>query len=88
MLQESAMKIIKDGGIRVKVKRAGMLQFVVFKVKWVKLANTQFVELFVDRMVDLGELIRLANELGLPVEAETRRVFPEGKGAKDFVQEN
>ncbi len=86
MLSDTAQKILKEGKVRVKVKRSGMLQFQVLVVKKVKLANTEFVELFVNRVIDLPELMRLAEELGLPIEAQNGRVFPEGKGAKDFIQ--
>ncbi len=85
MIPESAQRILKEGKIRIKVRRAGMLQFQVFNVKRLKIGGKEFAELFLDRVIDLSELVRLANELGLPVEAENGRAFPEGKGAKDFI---
>ncbi len=78
-------EILRQGYARIKVKRAGMLQFQVFKVKRAEIGGETFVELFLDRLLDMSEMVRVANETGLPVEAETRRVFPEGKGAKDFT---
>ncbi|MCL4382077.1 hypothetical protein M1614_03825 [Candidatus Marsarchaeota archaeon] len=85
MISETAKKILKEGRIRVKVKRAGMLQFQVFEVKRIKIGNSYFAELFVDRLINLDELTRIANEFGLPVEAENGRAFPKGKGANDFI---
>ena len=85
MIDERAKKIIRDGGIRTKVWRTGMLQFQIFKVKRVKIGQQEFVELFLDRLLDRSELQRVANEIGLPVEAENGRAMPEGKGEKDFV---
>jgi hypothetical protein len=85
MISETAKKILKEGKIRVKVKRAGMLQFQVFEVKRIKIGDSYFAELFVDRLINLDELIRIANEFGLPVEAENGRAFPKGKGANDFI---
>jgi hypothetical protein len=84
-IDDKAAEILRQGYARIKVKRAGMLQFQVFKVRKVELGGDVFVELFLDRLLDMSELLRVANETGLPVESENRRVFPEGKGAKDFV---
>ena len=43
------------------------------------------MELFLDRLLDRSELQRVANEIGLPIEAENGRAMPEGKGEKDFI---
>jgi hypothetical protein len=85
MPTETAMNIIKAGSIRLKVKRSGMLQFLVFTVRRVSVGKEQFVELYVDRLLEMREVERVANETGLPVEAESGRIFPTGKGAKDFM---
>ncbi len=84
-LSETAKRILNEGSVKVKLKRAGMLQFQIFKIRKVKLGSGEFVELFLDRVIDMSELIRLANEFGLPVEAQNGKAFPSGKGAKDFV---
>jgi hypothetical protein len=85
MVSEDAKRIIWEGGAKVRVRRAGMLQVITLTVRRVRIGDTQFVELYFKRMVDRNELARVANELGLPVEAENGRAFPEGKGAKDFL---
>ena len=85
MISQNALEIIKNGEVRTKVQRAGMSQFLIFKVKRVRLGETTFVELFVDRVVNIDEILRLANELGLPVESQNGRAFPEGKSANDFA---
>ena len=85
MLDEKAKRIIQQGQIRLEVWRTGMLQFQVFKVKRVKIGQQEFVELYLNRLLDRSELQRVANELGLPVEAENGRAMPEGKGEKDFI---
>jgi hypothetical protein len=85
MLDEVAAKIVKEKGIRFKVKRAGMLQYLVFKVEKVFIGKDYYIELHVDRVLDSSELKRVANETHLPVEAENARAFPEGKGANDFL---
>jgi hypothetical protein len=85
MPSDKAKEIIKNGSVSIRVKRAGMLQFQIFKVRKVELGGGQFTELYVNRMIEISELHRIANELDLPVEAENGRAFPEGKGAKDFM---
>lgn len=84
MISNTAASIIKNGEVTARVKRAGMFQQITFKVKKIPIGNSYFVELFVNRVVDLDEVVRLANEIGLPVEAENGRAFPIGKGASDF----
>lgn len=85
MIDERARKIIRDGSIRLEVWRTGMLQFQIFKVKRVRIGQQEFTELFLDRVLDRSEIQRVANEIGLPVEAENGRAMPEGKGEKDFI---
>ncbi|HVC58560.1 MAG TPA: hypothetical protein VND15_03745 [Candidatus Acidoferrales bacterium] len=85
MLGEQAARIVKEGTLRIKVKRAGMLQFQIFNIRKVRAGQDEFVELWLDRVIDMSELERLANELELPVETQNGRAFPEGKGAKDFI---
>ncbi len=84
-LDDTAKKIIRDGRTMARVKRSGMIQSMTLMIKRVKLGDETFVELFIDRLIDMSELIRVANELGLPVEAQNGRAFPNGTGAKDFV---
>ena len=86
MLGDEARRIVKEGSIRIKVKRAGMLQFQIFNIKRIRAGKDEFVELYLDRVIDMSELKRIANELGLPVETQNGRFFPEGKGAKDFIE--
>ena len=86
MLNDTSKKIISDGSARIRVRRSGMLQFKVFKIKRIPAGKDDyFVELFLDRVIDMTELQRVANDTGLPVEAENGRAFPEGKSAKDFL---
>jgi hypothetical protein len=85
MVDERARRIIAEGSIRIKVHRTGMYQFQIFRVRRVPLGGDSFVELFLAKVLDRSEIQRLANELGLPVEAENGRALPEGKGEKDFL---
>lgn len=85
MIDEKTIRIIKDGSIKVKVKRSGMYQVMTFRIKKIPAGKDYYVELFLGRVLEMGELQRVATETGLPVEAENGRAFPEGKGAKDFM---
>lgn len=85
MLDEVSTRIVKEKGIRFKVKRAGMLQYLVFKIKKVFVGKDYYIELHVDRLLEFSELQRVANETHLPVEAENGRAFPQGMGANDFL---
>ena len=85
MVSEKASGIIKNGSVVVRVKRSGMFQSLTLKIKKVSMGKDYFVELYFSRMLDMSELQRVANELGLPVEVENGRAFPEGTGATDFM---
>ncbi|MGC8478567.1 MAG: hypothetical protein ACP5NE_01405 [Candidatus Micrarchaeia archaeon] len=85
MVSDYAKKILQEGSARIKVKRFGMLQFQIFKIKRIRLGDEEFAELSLDRVIDMSELLRIANETGLPVEAVNGRAFPNGTSAKDFA---
>ena len=85
MISDTAMRIIREGKARVRVKRSGMLQQQIFVIKRVQAGQETFVELFLNKVIDMSELTRIANELDLPIEAENGRAFPSGKGAKDYL---
>ncbi len=85
MLGSKARRILAVGEIVVRVRRAGMLQLLTFRVRRVRLGNGAFAELYTDRVVDTTEVVRVANELGLPVETQNCRAFPDGMGANDFM---
>lgn len=84
-LSETARNVLLQGSIKVRVKRSGMLQQMTFIVKRIPLGKDTFPELFLDRVIDISELQRVANEIGLPVETQNGKAFPTGKGAKDFL---
>lgn len=65
MVDEKALGIIRNGGSRIKVKRSGMYQFLVFKIKRIPAGKDYTVELFVDRVLEMSELQRVAKETGL-----------------------
>jgi hypothetical protein len=85
MLSEAARRIVAQEQVRERVRRAGMFQFQVFKVRMVPLAGGEFVELFLDKVLDMSEVQRVADKFRLPVETQNGRAFPSGTGAKDFM---
>ncbi len=62
-----------------------MYQQITFDVKEVRSGNVQYKELFTNRMIDVSELTRVANEVGLPVAAQNAVAFPEGTTMQDFI---
>jgi outer membrane receptor for monomeric catechols len=87
-LSEEAKRIISAGSIKIRVRRSGMLQQLTFSVKHSTLGNINYVHLYTDRIVDTSELLRIANEIGLPVQAPNASAFPKGTSAGDFADLN
>lgn len=84
MLSEKAKETLKAGSVKLRVMRSGMYQQLTFTTKKVTLANVTYTELYTSRLLDATEISRLANEIGLPVEAANGRAFPKGTSAGDF----
>jgi len=87
-ISDLAREIVKKGSIKIRVRRSGMLQQLTFKVKEAASGDIRYYELYTERLVDISELTRVAEEVGLPVEAPNGRAFPKGTGATDFLIEN
>ncbi len=83
-LSDKAKEVIRRGSIKIRVVRSGMYQQLTFVVKRVKEGNIEYPELFTGRQVDISELKRIANEIGLPVEAPNGHAFPTSTSAIDF----
>ncbi|MGC9132072.1 MAG: hypothetical protein ACP5HJ_00260 [Candidatus Micrarchaeia archaeon] len=78
-------EILKNGKIEVQVKRFGQLKREVFEVKYEKLLDKKYPILFLDKFIELNELCRIADEVGLPIKAKNGIAFPKGKTAMDFL---
>ncbi len=87
-IPEISKAILKRGTVKVRVIRSGMYQQITFSVKKIKSGNIEYVELFTDRVIDISELKRVAEELKLPVAAQNAIAFPEGKSAEDYKIED
>jgi SepF-like predicted cell division protein (DUF552 family) len=84
-LAQRAKDIIKRGTVKIRVMRSGMYQQLTFTVKRVQHGNILYVELATERQIDMSELSRMADEIGLPVEAPNGKAFPKGTSSVDFV---
>jgi len=78
-------QILKAGQAELRVHRKGMFQRIVFIVKRIHEPYGDYPMLSTDRVVDLKEAVRLAEELQIPVEIPHGKIYPRGKGGKDFV---
>ena len=82
----SAKEIIAKGKVDLKVRRAGVRQFQEFTVKKGLGPAGEYPYLFIDKFVDISELMRVSEECGMPVTAKNGSIFPRGTSAKDFAR--
>ena len=82
---EKQKEALLKGGISVRVKRSGMFQVLDFRLERKDTPLGKVPYLTLDRMLDLSELVRIAEEYQLPVESPSGRVFPRGKKETDFL---
>lgn len=85
MINEKTKGLIRKGKIKIRVKKAGMYQYQTFMVKTVPFGNKNTVELFLDKILEIAESEKIANDLGIPIHTKNTKIFPKGKGAKDFI---
>ncbi len=83
-LSDRTKSILQQGSIKIRVSRSGMLQQLTFTVRRTTEGNITYTELFTARIVDVFELLKVANEAGLPVSAPNGHAFPTGTSAMDF----
>ena len=84
-LSSKAKEAIARGAFKIRVVRNGMFQQLTFTVKKEQLGNVTYIELATDRLVDISELSKIADDIGLPVKAQNGRAFPKGTSATDFA---
>jgi len=83
-LSPKARNAIARGNLKIRVVRNGMFQQLTFCIKRVQMGNITYLELATDRQVDVSELSKIAEDIGLPVEAQNGKAFPKGTSATDF----
>lgn len=84
-LSNAAKEILRAGSTKIRVRRSGMYQQITFTVKKVRLGNIEYSELFTERLIEMPDMMRIAEETRLPVECPSGRVFPKGTSAADFA---
>lgn len=81
----STKEIIAKGKAEFRVKRAGVFQLQEFEVKKGMSPNGEYPYLFIDKFIDLAELMRVSEEARMPVVAKNGSIFPRGTSSKDFA---
>ncbi len=84
-LSEKAKDAINKGSLKIRVSRSGIFQQLTFSIKRVTMGNISYVELSTDRIVDISEISKIADEIGLPVQSKNGTAFPKGTSATDFA---
>ncbi|MFH1285026.1 MAG: hypothetical protein ABIH99_00410 [Candidatus Micrarchaeota archaeon] len=78
-------RILEDGKVELKVLRSGTIQFEEFKVKRIPSPAGAYAVLEVDKIIDMAELARLAEECQLPIFAKNAKMFPPGTSSRNFL---
>ena len=86
MFMPNAKQILEKGSIEVRVKISGMYKRHILKVVKEKSAFGLIPYLVGDLFIPSHELVRLAQELQLPIKCHGMVVFPKGKAAADFAE--
>jgi hypothetical protein len=80
--------ILRQGFVIVKVTVSGIRQTHRLDVVKEKSGNDYFYYLRGRFAIPEAEMIRLAEELQLPIRSKDTLVFPKGKGRRDFIEVN
>lgn len=78
-------KILSAGKVDIPVVHSGMRQRFEFKVVREKTSAGTIPFLKVERWVDAAQLLKLAQELDLPIMAPSGKYFAPGKKALDYA---
>ena len=78
-------EILEKGNVVLHVRIAGITQRQEFIVEHHETAVGSVPFLVCKRALPVSEMLRLAEELKLPIESNKQKVFPAGTGPKDFA---
>ncbi len=81
-------EILKTGSVEVHAKVGGIRQLHVLKVTYEKTVWGMVPYLVSKHKLPTAELLRLAEELGLPIKCHGVTAFPKGKAAQDFARKD
>ena len=85
MAEDKRKEALSKGEVIVQVKRNGIFQKLPFKLVRRKTNDGEVPYLFLDRFLDVSELVRVAEEYQLPVESPVGKIYPKGKKEMDFL---
>jgi len=85
MSEENRKQALAKGEVDIRVKRAGIYQKLTFKVVKHATPVGLIPYLTLDKFLDLSELMRIAEEYSLPVQASNGKIYPKGKREMDFL---
>lgn len=85
MSGEKQKEILAAGSADIRVKRTGMFQKLTFKIVRHATPVGLVPYITLDKFLDLSELMRIAEEYSLPVQASNGKVYPRGKKEMDFL---
>jgi cystathionine beta-lyase/cystathionine gamma-synthase len=79
-------KIFKEGKFTTTLVHSGMRQNIEFELKTITIAGKNLKVLFTEKPVNLNDLIKLAEQLDIPIQSKTGLIYPPGKKASDFFE--
>lgn len=85
MSEEKRKELLAKGEVDIRVKRTGMFQLLTFRVVRHATPIGMVPYLTLDKFLDLSELMKIADEYSLPVQAKNGKVYPRGKKEMDFL---
>ena len=85
MSEEKQKELLAKGEVELRVKRTGMFQKLTFRIVRHATPVGLVPYITLDKFLDLSELMRIAEEYSLPVQASNGKVFPKGKREMDFL---
>lgn len=77
--------ILQEGSVEVRVRVAGIWQRHKLTLEYETTAFGRVPYLVTRANIPFAELLRVANELDMPLKAPAGVVFPQGKAPKDFT---
>ena len=78
-------ELLAAGSVDLRVKRTGMFQKLTFRVVRHATPVGLVPYITLDKFLDLSELMRIAEEYSLPVQASNGKVYPRGTREMDFI---
>ncbi len=79
-------RILRINVLKIRLKRSGMYQIIPFRLHFEDSPAGKVPYLKCEKIIDMPELERIAQEYSFPIWAKNGKAFPKGTGAHDFAQ--